>query len=84
MKKYTSIDFTIGLKFTIEQIHLLNVLTDPFSNSLPEKTTKDIRMKFSQCPFLLVATLKSWNLFTNHSCKTKGYFYVLRHVHLVI
>ena len=32
-------------------IHLSNFLTDHFSNSLPEKTTKDIRMKFSQCPF---------------------------------
>ena len=31
-------------------IHLSNVLTDHFSNSLPEKTTKDIPMKFSQCP----------------------------------
>ena len=28
-----------------------NVLTDHFSNSLPEKTTKDIPMKFLQCPF---------------------------------
>ena len=32
-------------------IHLANVLTDHFSNSLPEKTTKDIPMKFSQCSF---------------------------------
>ena len=32
-------------------LHLSNVLTDHFSNSLPEKTTKDIPMKFSQCPF---------------------------------
>ena len=32
-------------------IHLSNVLTDHFSNSLPEKTTKDIPLKFSQCPF---------------------------------
>ena len=32
-------------------IHLSNVLTDHFLNSLPEKTTKGIPMKFSQCPF---------------------------------
>ena len=31
-------------------IHLSNVLTDHFSNSLPEKTTKDIPIKFSQYP----------------------------------
>ena len=42
-------------------------------------------MKFSQCPFktifLMVATLKSGNLITNHSCDTKDYFYVLLHMH---
>ena len=27
------------------------VLTDHFSNSPPEKTNKDIPMKFQQCPF---------------------------------
>ena len=32
-------------------IHLSNVLTDHFLNSLPEKTNKGIPMKFSQCPF---------------------------------
>ena len=32
-------------------IHLSNVLTDHFSNSLPEETYKDVPMKFSQCPF---------------------------------
>ena len=32
-------------------IHLSNVLTDHFSNSISEKTTKGILMKFSQCPF---------------------------------
>ena len=32
-------------------IQLSNVLTDHFSNSFPEKTAKDIPMKFSQCPF---------------------------------
>ena len=31
-------------------IHLSNVLTDHFSNYLPEQATKDIRLKFSQCP----------------------------------
>ena len=34
-----------------KRIHLSNVLAEHFLNSLPEKTTKDIRMKFSQCPF---------------------------------
>ena len=52
--------------------YISKVLTDHFSNSLPEKTTKDILMKLSfQEIFLSVATLKSWNLFTNHSCETK-------------
>ena len=32
-------------------IHLSNVLTDHFSNSLSEKTTNDIHMKFLQCHF---------------------------------
>ena len=32
-------------------IHLLHVLTDHFSNSLSEKTTNDITMKFLQCHF---------------------------------
>ena len=32
-------------------IHLSNVLTDHFSNSLSEKTTNYIPMKFSQCHF---------------------------------
>ena len=32
-------------------VHLSNVLTDHCSNSLPEKTTKDIPMEFSQYPF---------------------------------
>ena len=32
-------------------IHLSNVLTDHFSNSLSEKTTNDIPMKFIQCHF---------------------------------
>ena len=32
-------------------IHLSNVLTDHFSNSLPEKTTIGIPMNFSQCLF---------------------------------
>ena len=68
-------------------IHISNVLTDLFSNSLPEKTTEDIRMKFFtvslQEQVLSVATLKSWNLFTNYLYETKGNFYVLRHVHRV-
>ena len=33
-------------------IHLSNVLTDHFSNSLLEKTTKDIPMKFSEYIFM--------------------------------
>ena len=32
-------------------IHLSNVLTDYFSNSLSEKTTNDIPMKFAHCHF---------------------------------
>ena len=32
-------------------IYISNVLTDHISNSLPQKTTKDIAMKISQCPF---------------------------------
>ena len=32
-------------------IHLSNVLTDHFSDSLSEKTTNDIPMKFLQCHF---------------------------------
>ena len=32
-------------------LHLSNVLTDHFSNSISEKTTKGILMNFSQCPF---------------------------------
>ena len=38
----------------IQTAHLLLYtyrMSDHFSNSLPEKTTKDIPMKFSQCPF---------------------------------
>ena len=34
-----------------QAIHLSNVLTDHFSISLPEKTTEDIPMNFSQYPF---------------------------------
>ena len=66
----------------LDSIHLSNVLTDHFSNSLPKKTTKDIPMKFSQCPFKNIF-YRSWDLFTNHSCETKDYFSVLRHVHCV-
>ena len=32
-------------------LHLSNVLTDHFSNSLSEKTTNDIPMNFLQCHF---------------------------------
>ena len=35
---------------TERHIHLSNVLTDHFLNSLPTKTTKGIPKKFSKCP----------------------------------
>ena len=41
----------IMLSSVCVEIHLSNVLTDHFSNSLPEKTTKYIPLKFSQCPY---------------------------------
>ena len=44
-------DFAVCNTLGPMDIHLSNVLTDHFSNSLPEKTTKGILMKFSQCPF---------------------------------
>ena len=40
-----------GKNNVLFSIHLSNVLTDHFSNPLPEKTNEDIPMKFSQCPF---------------------------------
>ena len=39
------------LGFRRWSIHLSNLLTDHFSNSLSEKTTNDIHMKFLQCHF---------------------------------
>ena len=42
---------SVKLNIFLNCIHLSNVLTDHFSNSLPEITTKDIPMKFSQCLF---------------------------------
>ena len=39
------------MKVLALKIHGSKVLTDHFSNSFPEKTTNDIPMKFSQCPF---------------------------------
>ena len=60
-------------------LHLLNVLTDHFSNSLSEKTTNDIPL----IAFLSVAATKSWSLLKNHSFETKSYLHVLPHVHRV-
>ena len=75
------------IQATCLKVHLSNVLTDHFSNSLSEKTTNDIPMKFLQChfktTFLSVVATKSWNLLRNHECETKGYFHVLPHVHRV-
>ena len=48
----TNKDFPFIFHYILDlYIHLSNVLTDHFLNSLPEKTTQGIPMKFSQCPF---------------------------------
>ena len=54
------------------EIHLSNVLTDHFSNSLPEKTTKDIPMKFSQCFFK--------NIFYRLPLSNRGIYLQIIHV----
>ena len=48
--KTKKIFFVFAVYETIN-IHLSNVLTDHFSNSISEKNTKGIPTKFSQCPF---------------------------------
>ena len=53
-------------------IHLSNVLTDHFSNSLPEKTTKDIPMKVSQYPFK--------NIFFRLPLSNRGIYLQIIHV----
>ena len=53
-------------------LHLSNVLTDHFSNSLPEKTTKDIPLKFSQCPFR--------NIFNRLPLSNRGIYLQIIHV----
>ena len=66
-----------GLEVGINQIqnkiiHLSNVLTDHFSNPLPEKTTKDIPMKFSQYPFK--------NIFCRLPLSNRGIYLQIIHV----
>ena len=53
-------------------IHLSNVLTDHFSNSISEKTTKGIPMKFSQCPFK--------NIFHQLPLSNRGIYIQIIHV----
>ena len=68
-------------------LHLLNVLTDHFSNSLPEKTAKDIPLKFSQCPFNTIFNRLPFSnrgiYFPLIHVRRNAVFYVLRHVHRV-
>ena len=53
-------------------LHLSNVLTDHFSNSLPEKTTIDIPVKFSQYPFK--------NIFYRLPLSNRGIYLQIIHV----
>ena len=53
-------------------LHLSNVLTDHFSNSISEKTTKGIPMKFLQCPFK--------NIFHRLPLSNRGIYIQIIHV----
>ena len=58
--------------FPYKTIHLSNVLTDHFENSFPAKTTKDIPIKFSQCPFK--------NIFIRLPLSNRGIYLQIMHV----